>query len=53
MPLSFGPLWKALALLVAVALALWMIFTYVFATDEVADDAEQSGAIEMVVTPTA
>jgi hypothetical protein len=53
MPLSFGPLGKAIALLVAVALALWMIYTYVFATDEVADEAEQTGAIEMVVTPSA
>ncbi len=53
MPLTFGPLWKAIALLVAVALALWMIYTYVFATDEVADEAEQTGAIEMVVAPVA
>jgi len=53
MPLSFGPLWKAIAVLVALALTLWMIYTYVFATDEVADQAEQSGAIEMVVTPVA
>jgi hypothetical protein len=53
MPLTFGPLWKAIALLVAVALALWMIYTYVFATDEVADEAEQTGAIEMVIVPSA
>lgn len=53
MPLTFGPLWKAIALLVAVALALWMVYTYVFATDEVADEAEQTGAIEMVIVPAA
>lgn len=49
MPMSFGPVGKAIALLIAVAFALWLIFTYVFATDEVADEVEQTGAVETVV----
>jgi len=49
MPLSFGPIGKAIALLIAVAFALWLIFTYVFATDEVADEVERTGAVDTVV----
>jgi hypothetical protein len=53
MPLSFGTLGKAIALLVVVAFVLWLVFIYGFASEEAAEDAEQSGAIEMVVTPAA
>ena len=53
MPLSFGTLGKAIALLVVVAFVLWLIFIYGFASEEAADDAERSGAIEMVVIPAA
>ena len=53
MPLSFGTLGKAIALLVVAAFVLWLIFTYLFASEEAADDAEQTGAIEMVVIPAA
>ncbi|WP_158008063.1 hypothetical protein [Methyloceanibacter superfactus] len=50
MPLSFGIFGKTVAVLIAVAFALWLIFTYVFATEEVADEeAERVGAIEMIV----
>ena len=44
MPLSFGAFGKAVAILVAVALVLWMIFTYTFATEEAAVESEQMGA---------
>lgn len=54
MPLSFGPIGKTIAVLIAVALALWLIFTYVFATEEVADEeAERIGTIELVTDPAA
>jgi hypothetical protein len=49
MPLSFGKVGSAIALLTIAAFVLWLIFTYVFATDEVADEVEQdTGAIEFV-----
>jgi hypothetical protein len=47
MPLSFGIFGKAVAVLMVVAFAMWLIFTYVFVSDEDADqDAERIGAIE-------
>jgi len=45
MPLSFGVFGKAIALLVIAALVLWLIFTYMFATEEAAVEAEQLGAL--------
>ncbi|MDJ0512498.1 MAG: hypothetical protein QNJ62_03525 [Methyloceanibacter sp.] len=45
MPLSFGPFGKAVALLVVAALVLWLIFTYMFATEEAAVEAEQVGTL--------
>jgi hypothetical protein len=53
MPLSFGALGKAIAILVVVAFVLWLVFIYGFASEEAADEAEQTGAIEMLVAPTA
>jgi uncharacterized BrkB/YihY/UPF0761 family membrane protein len=53
MPLSFGALGKTIAILVVVAFVLWLIFIYGFASEEAADKAEQTGAIEMVVVPPA
>jgi hypothetical protein len=48
MPLSFGIFGKAVAIFIAVAFAMWLIFTYVFTSDEDADEeAERMGAIEM------
>jgi hypothetical protein len=49
MPLSFGAFGKAVTLLIIVAFVLWLIFTYVFATEEAADEAEDVGAVETVV----
>lgn len=50
MPLSFGPVGKFIAIVIIVAFVLWMIFTYMFATEEVADtEAERIGAVETVV----
>ena len=54
MPMSFGPVGKAIAVLIAIAFALWLIFTYVFATEEVAEeDAERMGASGTITLPAA
>jgi hypothetical protein len=52
MPLSFGTLGKAIALLVVAAFVLWLILTYFFATENAADEAEQTGMVERTATPT-
>jgi hypothetical protein len=53
MPLSFGIFGKVVAVFIAVAFALWLIFTYVFASDEDAnEEAERLGAIEMTLDAT-
>ena len=47
MPMSFGIVGKTIAVLIAIALALWLIFTYVFATEEeVSEETGQMGKIE-------
>ncbi|ODS03239.1 hypothetical protein AUC71_10705 [Methyloceanibacter marginalis] len=52
MPLSFGIFGKAIAIFMVVAFALWLIFTYVFASDEDADaEAERLGGTETPVEP--
>lgn len=51
MPLSFGSFGKAVAILVIAAFVLWLIFTYMFATEEVADEAEQVGAVQTLTLP--
>ncbi len=51
MPLSFGAFGKAVAILVAVALVLWLIFTYMFATEEAAVEAEQMGTLPAASAP--
>ena len=51
MPLSFGPFGKAVAILVIAAFVLWLIFTYMFATEEVAEEAEQVGAVPTAALP--
>ncbi|HUU67667.1 MAG TPA: hypothetical protein VMW57_10395 [Methyloceanibacter sp.] len=52
MPLSFGPFGKAIAIFMVVAFALWLIFTYVFTSDEDADaEAGRLGTTEAPVEP--
>lgn len=51
MPLSFGPFGKAVALFIIAAFVLWLIFTYMFATEEAADEAEQVGAVPAAAQP--
>lgn len=51
MPLSFGTFGKAVAILIIAAFVLWLIVTYMFATEEVAEEAEPVGAVEAPVAP--
>jgi hypothetical protein len=53
MPLSFGAFGKAVAILIIAAFVLWLIFTYMFASEEAAEETEPVGAIEAPVTPAA
>jgi len=45
MPLSFGAFGKAVAILVVAAFVLWLIFTYMFASEEAAVEAERVGVL--------
>ena len=47
MPLHFGKIGAAIALLTVAAFVLWMIFTAFFATEEADEEIERSGAIEL------
>jgi hypothetical protein len=47
MPLSFGKIGSAIALLTIAAFVLWLIFTYLFASEEVAEEVGPTGAIEL------
>ena len=49
MPLSFGIFGKVVAVVIAVAFALWLIFTYVFATEE--EVSEETGQMGQIATP--
>jgi hypothetical protein len=52
--MSFGIVGKTIAVLIAIALALWLIFTYVFATEEeVSEETGQMGNIEAPLPPAA
>jgi len=54
MPLSFGPIGKAIAVLVVAAFVLWLIFTYMFASEEAATEAEEPvGTLEIEASPAA
>lgn len=51
MPLSFGAFGKAVAILIVAAFVLWLIFTYMFASEEAAVEAEQMGSGPALVAP--
>jgi hypothetical protein len=47
MPLHFGKIGAAIALLTVAAFVLWLLFTTVFATEEADQQIEQRGAVEL------
>ena len=54
MPLHFGKVFAAIALLTVAAFVLWLLFTTFFATEQAEQKIEQSGALELgarVVAP--
>ena len=51
MPLHFGKIFAAIALLTVVAFVLWLLFTTFFTTERAEEKIEQHGAIDLVVIP--
>jgi hypothetical protein len=49
MPLHFGKIFSAIALLTVAAFVLWLVFTTVFATEEADQQIERTGAVELSV----
>lgn len=47
MPLHFGKIGAAIALLTIAAFILWLLFTTFFATEEAEQRLEQTGAVEL------
>ena len=47
MPLHFGKIFSAIALLTIAAFVLWLIFTTFFVTEEADQQIERSGAVEL------
>jgi hypothetical protein len=47
MPLHFGKIGAAIALLTVAAFVAWLIFTTFFATEEAEQKIEQTGAVEL------
>ncbi|MCJ7529091.1 MAG: hypothetical protein MUO37_13525 [Methyloceanibacter sp.] len=47
MPLHFGKIFSAIALLTVAAFVLWLLFTTFFATEEVDQQLERTGAVEL------
>ena len=47
MPLHFGKIFSAIALLTVAAFVLWLLFTTFFATEEADQKIERSGAVEL------
>jgi hypothetical protein len=47
MPLHFGKIGAAIALLTVAAFVLWLLFTAFFATEEADQQIEQRGAVEL------
>ena len=46
MPLHFGKIFAAIALLTVAAFVLWLLFTTLFATEQAEQKIEQNGAVE-------
>ena len=51
MPLHFGKIFAAIALLTVVAFVLWLLFTTFFATKQAEEKIEQQGALGFLVIP--
>ncbi len=47
MPLHFGKIFGAIALLTVAAFVLWLLFTTFFATEEADQKIERTGAVEL------
>ncbi len=47
MPLHFGKIFGAIALLTVAALVAWLLFTTLFATEQAEQKIEKSGAVEL------
>ena len=47
MPLHFGEIFAAIALLTIGAFIAWLLFTTLFATEEAEQKIEKSGAVEL------
>jgi len=47
MPLHFGKIFGAIALLTVAAFVAWLLFTTLFATEEAEQKIEKSGAVEL------
>jgi hypothetical protein len=47
MPLHFGKIGAAIALLTIAAFVLWLLFTTLFATEEAEQKLEKTGAVEL------
>ena len=47
MPLQFGKIFGAIALMTVAAFVLWLLFTTLFATEEADQRLERTGAVEL------
>jgi hypothetical protein len=47
MPLHFGKIGAAIALLTVAAFIVWLLFTTLFATEQAEQKLEQHGAVEL------
>jgi len=51
MPLHFGKIGATIALLTVTAFVLWLIFTTFFATEQVEQEIERTGAVALGASP--
>ena len=49
MPLQFGKIGAFIALLTIAAFVLWLLWTSFFASEDAAEEAERTGAVELSV----